>query len=251
MKLIPIFFRRRLWILAHHWMSELALGLLLPVGIYFSIALSLNNVIKISPDGIPFRDWIQPGLIFIITLVNSYFPIFVEVFENRKLHPFFETVTASPNSSLAIVSALMISLLPDVIIKSLIAGIIFQILSGSLLEIIPFIFFIFFFTILSCLIINFALTLSLFTEKSTIHLFSAFFAFLFIIFSSGWIIPIDFLPSTLYTLFFFLPTTLLLEGGRQILFHQEYTVFTWLIPMVISFLWLILNTIFLKRVNIL
>ena len=249
MRLIPVFFWRRMWILSHHWLGELALGLLLPVGIYFSVALSLNNVIRVSPDGIPFLDWIQPGLIFVIVLINSYFPIYIEIFENRKLHPFLETITASPNSSSAIVLALMVSLLPDVILKSLLAGIIFQLLSGSIMNFVPFFVFIFFIAILSCLVINLAITLSLLAKRPSHFLFSTFLIFLFIIFSSGWMIPLDFLPSTLYIPFSFLPTTQLLEGGRQILFHNKYTIFTWLVPVVISSIWLILNSVIFKKVN--
>ena len=189
------------------------------------------------------------GLVFIFALVTSYLPVFIEIFENRKLHPFFESITASPNSSFAIVLALVISLLPDVILKSLIAGIILQALGGFILDIIPFLIFMFLVAILGFFIINLALTFSLFTASPVLHLFAAFLVSLFIVFSSGWIIPLDYFPPPLSSFFSYLPTAQLLEGGRQILFHHEFTLFTWFIPLVVSMIWLVLNSVFFRKVN--
>lgn len=249
MNLIPIFLRRRLWILNHHWLSELTLTLLLPVGIYLSVVAGLNNVVRTSPDGIPFRSWVLPGLVFIITLIASYFPVVIDFFENRRIHPFLESVASTPNSGLAIVTAFTVSLLPEVIAKSLIAGIIVQVLGGIGLEILPFIGLIFFVTILGLFIINLALTVTMLAATPLLQNFVAFFIFLFIMFSSGWIVPLDYFPSSLASILSLLPTTQLLEGGRQLLFHSRITVFTWLMPFLISLIWIILNSAIFRKVN--
>lgn len=249
MRLILTFFGRRMWVLRHHWMGELTLTLLLPVGVYLSVAMGLEGVIRVSPEGVPFRAWIQPGLVFIITLMAAYFPIFVDLFENRRVHPFLESISASPNSSLSIVVAMTVSLLPDVILKSLIAGIILQFLSGVAFEILPFIALVFFVAILGCLIINLSLTVTMLTASPLLHLVIAFFVSLFIIFSSGWIIPLDHFPSTLIPIFSWLPTAQLLEGGRRLLFSKEVTLLTWIVPLLISLIWLVVNSIIFRRVN--
>ncbi|MEE9166416.1 MAG: hypothetical protein V3U24_03005 [Candidatus Neomarinimicrobiota bacterium] len=249
MNLIPIYFRRRLWILRHLWLSELTLTLLLPVGIYVSIAAGLNSLVGVSQDGIPFRDWVVPGLVFVIALIAAYFPVFVEIFENRKIHPFLESVAASPNSSLTIVTAFTVSLLPEVIVKSLAAGVIVQLLGGSILRIFPFFGLMFFVLILGALVINLAFTVTILTSSSVLNLFVAFLISFFVVFASGWIVPIGSFPPSLSSFFSFLPTAQLLEGGRKLLFHNQVTFLTWLVPLGVSLVWIILNSILFRKVN--
>ncbi|MFQ6673494.1 MAG: hypothetical protein ACE5GH_01760 [Fidelibacterota bacterium] len=249
MSLVPVFFRRRLWIRSHQWLSDLALSLVLPVILYLSIVLGFRNVVKVSPDVLPFQTWVLPGIMFIIVLVSSYFPVFADLFENRKFFPFYESISASPNSGLAVVTALAVSLLPDVILKTLVAGIILQFLGGSALPVLPFIGFFFFVVILGFLIINLALSLTLLIDSSSLHLSVIFILLIFLIVSSGWIIPLEYFPDSLSPLFAAFPTSQLMNGGRALLFHGELTLFTWLIPLVISLVWLALNSIIFVRVN--
>ena len=170
-----------MWIQTHRWLSELSLTLILPVGLYLCIAVGLRNIVQVSPGDVPFQAWILPGIVFIVALLSSYFPIFIDLFENRRLLPFFESIAGSPNSGLSIVTALAISLLPDVILRCLVAGIILQLLAGFALQVLPFLGLMFFVAILSVLVINLSLTITLMTRNSLTHLFGAFILLLFLI----------------------------------------------------------------------
>ena len=249
MRLISVFIRRRIWIFTHHWLSELSLSLLLPVAIYLSVSLGLAGVIKPPMGGVSFQAWIQPGLIFLVALIASYLPVFADLYEKGKIQSFLESVSASPNSSFAIVTGLTVSFVPDVVIKALISGIIFQLLSGEMLPILPFLGLMFFVAILSLFVVNLVLTLTLVMTNARLQLFTAFVISMFLIFSSGWIIPLDSFPSSLSPLLSFLPTTHLMEGGRLLLFRGEISFASWLIPLALSSLWSILNSAIYTKVS--
>lgn len=250
MNLIPAFLQRRIWILSRSWVSELALFLFLPVILYLAVFASLGRLVTGPLDVESYQVWVVPGIIFAVILMSAYFPLFVDVFQNRKILPFFDSVSGSPHSSLSIVGAMMISLLPDVVLKGLIAAIIVQLLAGTMFPLLPFLGFLVFAAILGFLILNLGLTLSLVTQRPFSHLFVAFVLLTFLIFSSGWIVPLNVFPESVLPFFSALPTAMLAEGGRALLFHREITFLTWLIPLGVGLAWTLVNAVIFAKVNI-
>ena len=250
MKLTTLFFRRRLWILVHHWLTELSLTLLLPVVVYLSIVFGLKNILQNVIEGILFEAWVQPGLVFVVVLVSSYFPLFSDLFENRRTESFYESIMATPNSSMGLASALIFAMIPEVLIRAFIAIIILQFLSGLFLPILPMIGFLFFILIFALLVVNLSFTLALVTKSSVLHLFGVFTIFLAIIFSSGWIIPLESFPVSLENVFALLPTAMLINGGRELIFSMHLTLITWLVPLLIAIVWQLLNMFLFTRVMI-
>lgn len=250
MNLIPAFLQRRLWILSHIWLSELALALFLPVVFYLAVAVSLEGLVTVPLQAESFHIWVVPGIIFIVVLVWAYFPLLVDLLQDRKLHSFFESVAGSPNTPLSITGGIIVSLLPDVVIKALLASLIVQLLTGHMFAILPFIGFMVFASILGFLILNFSLTLSLVARRAFSHLLAGFVVLIFLIFSSGWIIPLDVFPKSVIPVFSVLPFALLAEGGRMLLFNREITVLTWLVPLAMGLVWTLVNAVIFARVSV-
>lgn len=250
MNLVPAFMQRRVWILSHGWLSELALSLILPVILYVAVVVSLGGLVTVPPEAKSFPVWAAPGIIFTVVLASAYFPLFVDLFQNRTLLPFLESVAGSPNSSLSIVTAVLTSLLPDVIVKGLVAAVIVQLLAGTMFPLVPFLGFLVFSAILGFLILNLSLSLSLLTRRPFSHLFTAFVLLLFVILSSGWIIPQTVFPSAVVPFFAALPTSLLAQGARDLIFRQEITFVSWLVPLAIGLVWTLVNGVIFARVNI-
>lgn len=249
MSLISVFLQRRLWILSHSWLSELALSLLLPVALYLAVAVTLGTLVEVPRKFVSFQVWVAPGIIFIVVMVSAYFPLFIDIFQNRRLLTFFESVSGSPNTPLSITSGVIISLLPEVVVKGVIAALVVQLLTGHVFPPIPFIGFLLFAAILGFLILNFALTLSLIARRPFSHLFSGFVLLTFVIFASGWVIPLDMLPSSISPIFSALPTAWLAEGGRALIFDRDITLLSWSIPLLTGLVWTLVNTVIFARVN--
>ena len=250
MKLTAVFLRRRLWILGHHWLTELSLALLLPVVIYLSIVFGLRNILQTVIEGIPFEAWVQPGLVFVIVLVSSYFPLFSDLFENRRSQSFYESVMATPNSGAGVASAIIFAMVPEVLIRALIAITILQFLSGLFLPLLPMVGFLFFILLLTLLVENLAFSLTLATKSSVLHLFGVFIIFFAIVFSSGWIIPLESFPAALESAFSLLPTAMLAQGGRELIFNTHLNLLSWLVPLLLVTVWHLFNIFLFTKIMI-
>ncbi|MFQ6616397.1 MAG: hypothetical protein ACE5HZ_06470 [Fidelibacterota bacterium] len=250
MNLIPAFFQRRVWILSRDWLSELALFLFLPVILYLGIVVSLGGLVAPVLEAESFQVWVVPGIVFEVILVSAYFPLFVDVFQNRKVLSSFDSVSGSPNSSLSIVVAVIVSQLPDVILKGLIAAVIVQLLAGTMFSLLPFLGFLILAAILGFLVLNLALTISLITQRPFSHLFVAFVLLTFLTLSSGWIVPLEVYPLTVRPFFAALPTAMIAEGARALVFRKEIALLTWIIPLGVGLVWTLINASIFAKVSI-
>lgn len=141
-------------------------------------------------------------------------------------------------------------MVPEVLIRAVIAIVILQLLSGMLLPLLPMVGFLFFILILTLLVENLAFSLTLFTKSSVLHLFGVFTIFFAIVFSSGWIIPLESFPTSLERAFSLLPTAMLAHGGRELIFNTHFTVMSWLIPLLAVSVWHLLNIFLFTKIMI-
>ncbi|MBC8174685.1 MAG: ABC transporter permease [Candidatus Marinimicrobia bacterium] len=247
MTAIKAYIFRQWWIFRRSWFSEITLSIILPVALYLSIVVVFEQLLIVSPGDFPYPMWVFPGLLFTLITVMIYLSIYTDLSEGGRLIELSESITSTPNSSISIITAATLSVIPSVLLKSVLGGILLSLVIGFIPSIVSLIGLLLYMIILSLLISGIVITISLLTKRHVTHLGVAFIVFLFLFFLSGWIFPLEFMPSSLYSIFRYLPTTKLLEGCRMLLLDDQFTILTWLIPLGIGIVWLLINAVIYSR----
>ncbi len=247
MTAIKAYIFRQWWIFRRSWFSEINLSIILPVALYLSIVVVFEQLLIVSPGDFPYSIWVFPGLLFILITVMIYLSIYADLSERGRLIELTESITSTPNFSISIITAATLSVIPGALLKSVLGGILLSLVIGFIPSIISLIGLVLYMIILGLLISGIVITISLLTKRRVTHLSVAFIVFLSLFFLSDWIFPLEFLPLTLYSIFRHLPTTQLMEGCRVLLLGGQFTILTWLIPLGIGIVWLLINAIIYSR----
>lgn len=247
MNILPVFIRRRFWLLRRQWFGEIAMIFLIPIFCYLSFGLGIEYQFGTTIQGHFFRSWIIPGILFVVILIASTVSIFTDFSHGENFQGLGNMVASTPHSHLSLVTCIVLSLFPEIIVKTIVAGFILFLITGIKLNILHFIGLLIFCVILGFFCINLFLTILLLSKRSISNAAWILGISLLLIFTSGWIIPYHNYPQSISNIFSYFPTTLLGEGGRKVFLTGEILWKTGLVPLIVSIGWLFVNSVLFKK----
>lgn len=247
MNILPVFIRRRFWLLRRQWFGEIAMIFLIPIFCYLSFGLGIEYQFGTTIQGHFFRSWIIPGILFVVILIASTVSIFTDFSHRENFQGLGNMVASTPHSHLSLVTCIVLSLFPEIIVKTIVAGFILFLITGIKLNILHFIGLLIFCVILGFFCINLFLTILLLSKRSISNAAWILGISLLLIFTSGWIIPYHNYPQSISNIFSYFPTTLLGEGGRKVFLTGEILWKTGLVPLIVSIGWLFVNSVLFKK----
>ena len=245
--MISALIKRRLWLWKNRLIPSIFFYILLPVFIFVIISLPLKNIIRFSLAETPYDIWVLPGLIFIIGSFSLYPLIYREYFELRIHRKVLVNIALTPYSKRSIIfSSLVVAVLEALCMSIL--GVVFYISFTSISLTISSLIF-----LLLCLIIylfllgNLYITISLIIDALTTMFLGSFMVFILILFGSGFLIEFSFFPIGFESLLKWIPLSIPLQ-----IYHKfnstgliDWTSLSLL--CICIYLWIILNSIILKR----
>ena len=126
--LISTFTKRRFFHVRHRWIGYLTSLLLIPLALYFTLQLSLGDLFG--------ADWLFPGILFTMALLTGMLPLWGDI-ERSSQSRFFESISASPNSGLVIVTSLILSTVLELFLRTIVTATVLIILIGNMPSVLP------------------------------------------------------------------------------------------------------------------
>ena len=237
--LISTFTKRRFFHVRHRWIGYLTSLLLIPLALYFTLQLSLGEWLD--------ADWLFPGILFIMALMAGMLPLWGDL--QRNIHSgFFDCIAASPNSGLVIVMSMILSTVLELFLRTIVTATVLIILIGNMPSVLPLLGTILM-AALAGLFGSSLVTVWLFAaNQRSSHFFGIFSTLLFMIFASGWMIPLENYPEPLASILTWLPTSQLMSAGRSLFMAGQFTDWIWIMAVAETVLLIILSGYLFKKV---
>ena len=248
MTLFMAFLNRRLAQLRHRWIGELSLALLLPIGIYITLGFGLSGGIP-KLQGVPQLGWLIPGIVLMVAFAGALIALFNDLFHNRGINGFFCSIYASPHTPTSTVMSLMFSMLPEGIIRSLLALGILQTLLGYGYPFVGQLLFLFLIALAVLLGGMVGLTLGILARDAVASQIVILLLLLSLGFCSEWFVPLNVFPTAIQPLLHVLPTSILVEMGRDLLLNQDSSPVLILVVLGTIALWTIVNSFLFPRIS--
>ena len=245
--MISALLKRRLWLWKNRLVPSIFFYLILPIFIFVIISLPLKNIIRFSLAEIPYDIWVLPGLIFIVGSFSLYPLLYREYFELRIHRKVLVNIALAPYSKkYMIFSSLVISGLES-IGMSVLGIIVYTTFTSISLSVSSTIFLFLCLVIYLFLLGNLYITISLLIDALTTMFLATSMIFVFILFGSGFLIEFSFFPVGIESFLKWLPLSIPFQ-----IFHKFNAtgLVDWLSLSILSvmiYLWIILNSIMLKR----
>ena len=245
--MISALLKRRLWLWKNRLIPSIFFYLILPIFIFVIISLPLKNIIRFSLAEIPYDIWVLPGLIFIVGSFSLYPLLYREYFELRIHRKVLVNIALAPYSKkYMIFSSLVISGLES-IGMSVLGIIVYTTFTSISLSVSSTLFLFLCLVIYLFLLGNLYITISLLIDALTTMFLATSMIFVFILFGSGFLIEFSFFPVGIESFLKWLPLSIPFQ-----IFHKFNAtgLVDWLslsILCVVIYLWIILNSIILKR----
>ena len=245
--MISALLKRRLWLWKNRLVPSIFFYLILPIFIFVIISLPLKNIIRFSLAEIPYDIWVLPGLIFIVGSFSLYPLLYREYFELRIHRKVLVNIALGPYSKkYMIFSSLVISGLES-IGMSVLGIIVYTTFTSISLSVSSTIFLFLCLVIYLFLLGNLYITISLLIDALTTMFLATSMIFVFILFGSGFLIEFSFFPVGIESFLKWLPLSIPFQ-----IFHKFNAtgLVDWLSLSILSimiYLWIILNSIMLKR----
>ena len=245
--MISALLKRRLWLWKNRLIPSIFFYLILPIFIFVIISLPLKNIIRFSLAEIPYDIWVLPGLIFIVGSFSLYPLLYREYFELRIHRKVLVNIALAPYSKkYMIFSSLVISGLES-IGMSVLGIIVYTTFTSISLSVSSTIFLFLCLVIYLFLLGNLYITISLLIDALTTMFLATSMIFVFILFGSGFLIEFSFFPVGIESFLKWLPLSIPFQ-----IFHKFNAtgLVDWLslsILCVVIYLWIIFNSIILKR----
>ena len=242
------FLIRRFWLLRQRLISTASLVLVLPIIVFLTISIGMKSIIMETMGNISYEEWVYPGLIMLINTIIITPIIFRDFYFLRLESQTLVTLSLSPLSKFQIVIYLIFSAIIEGVILSMVSIFILLYLMEISIGILSLIYIIIAVSLFSLIISNAFTTLSLSTHRINHIFLGASIITLFIIFSSQLLIEFEFYPKSLIDIFKLLPTSMISNWYRSMVFQGEFNVDLFFIPLTIGMLWTFLNSMLMKRV---
>ena len=164
------FLIRRFWLLRQRLISSTASALVLPIIVFLTLSIGMNNIIMETMGNISYKEWVYPGLIILINTIIITPIIFRDFYFLRLESRTLITLSLSPLSKFQIVSFLIFSAIIEGLVLSMISIFILLYLMEISIGLVSFFYIIIAISLFSLIIANALATLSLLTQRIN-HIF--------------------------------------------------------------------------------
>ncbi len=240
------FLKRRWWHTQNRILTTISIALLVPVILYISVVSVMNNVIVRSIDGIEYEHWVFPGLVMIVGIFGLFPLLYRDLFDLRIHRRILQPITLAPLSKIEIMAGIVITAVIESLSYAIIGLIVLSILIPVNFTILNYLAIILYLLIFNLVMSNVFITVGLLTDRVTTYMFIILGCLIFFLFGSGILVEFEFYPALLSTLFSNLPTSVLMQGLRSILFSGRFDLISIIYPFILMVAWLGLNSFLFK-----
>ena len=194
-----------------------------------------------------YQKWLYPGLVLIVNTVMIIPIIYRDFFDLRVNSRTLITLSLTPLSKIQLVGFLLLTALVEATIFSMVSMIIFLYLMDLSLSMLDLLYIIVAMNLFGLIVSNGLITLSLLTDRINTFFIVTFILFLFIIFSSELLFEFEFYPLRISAVLKNLPTSMISNWCRGLIFNGYFDWTFFLTPLVIGLVWTTINAVLLKR----
>ena len=241
------FLLRRWWLFRRRIFSTMTFVVALPIIIHLALTLGIGNIILETITKFSYQKWLYPGLVLIVNTIVIIPIIYREFFDLRVNSRTLITLSLTPLSKLQLIGLLLLTALAEATIFSMVAMTIFLYLMDLSLSILDLLYILVALNIFGLIVSNGLITISLLTDRINTFFIVTFIFFFFIIFSSELLFEFQFYPFRISAVFENLPTSMVSNWCRSLMFNGNFYWTLFITPLCIGLVWIIFNSVLLKR----
>ena len=245
--MIQAFLLRRWWLFRQRIFSTITLVVVLPIIIHLALTLGIGNIILETITRFSYQKWLYPGLVLIVNTIVIIPIIYREFFDLRINSRTLITLSLTPLSKLQLIGLLLLTALIEATIFSMVAMIIFLYLMDFSLSMLDLLYILVSMNLFGLIVSNGLITISLLTDRINTIFIVTFIFFFFIIFSSELLFEFEFYPHRISAILENLPTSMVSNWCRSLMFNGNFYWTLFLTPLGIGLVWIIFNSVLLKR----
>ena len=244
---MQVFLMRRWWLFRRRIFSTITFVVALPILIHLALTVGIGNIIMETITKFSYQKWLYPGLVLIVNTVMIIPIIYREFFDLRVNSRTLITLSLTPLSKLQLVGFFLLTALVEATIFSMVAMTIFLYLMDLSLSMLDLLYILVAMNLFGLIVSNGLITLSLSTDRINTFFIVTFILFLFIIFSSELLFEFEFYPLRISAVLKNLPTSMISNWCRGLIFNGYFDWTFFLTPLVIGLVWTTINAVLLKR----
>ena len=238
---------RRFWLLRNRLVITAPIIILAPIAFHVFLSSVINNIYSSSPNGIPIESWLLPGVIFSFGSLTMLAILYRDLFNPQSNLQFLKLLSISPNSKFKIILGILLSSLIECLSYSIISTLTLLIFMPEPFSFLAFLSILFYLIFYLGLFGNCIITLSIYVQRGFTFLFLSFIFLQLLFVSSNILFEQQIYSQIMNMIFFNNPFNMLLYDLRYLIFFGE-TNFIWVvISIALSFLWIFLNSLLLKK----
>ena len=241
------FLLRRWWLFRRRIFSTFTFVVVFPILIHLALTVGVGNIIMETIAKFSYHKWLYPGLVLIVNTVMIIPIIYRDFFDSRINSRTLITLSLTPLSKIQLVGFLLLTALVEATIFSMVAMTIFLYLMDLSLSMLDLLYIIVAMNLFGLIVSNGLITLSLLTDRINTFFIVTFILFLFIIFSSELLVEFEFYPLRISAVLKNLPTSMISNWCRGLVFNGYFDWTFFLTPLGIGFVWATINAVLLKR----
>ena len=241
------FLLRRWWLFRRRIFSTMTFVVALPIIIHLALTLGIGNIILETITKFSYQKWLYPGLVLIVNTIVIIPIIYREFFDLRVNSRTLITLSLTPLSKLQLIGLLLLTVLIEATIFSIVAMIIFLYLMDLSLSMLDLLYILVSMNLFGLIVSNGLITISLLTDRINTFFIVTFIFFFFIIFSSELLFEFQFYPFRISAVFENLPTSMVSNWCRSLMFNGNFYWTLFITPLGIGLVWIIFNSVLLKR----
>ena len=241
------FLLRRWWLFRRRIFSTMTFVVALPIIIHLALTLGIGNIILETITKFSYQKWLYPGLVLIVNTIVIIPIIYRDFFDLRVNSRTLITLSLTPLSKLQLIGLLLLTALAEATIFSMVAMTIFLYLMDLSLSILDLLYILVAMNIFGLIVSNGLITISLLTDRINTFFIVTFIFFFFIIFSSELLFEFQFYPFRISAVFENLPTSMVSNWCRSLMFNGNFYWTLFITPLWIGLVWIIFNSVLLKR----
>ena len=241
------FLLRRWWLFRRRIFSTMTFVVALPIIIHLALTLGIGNIILETITKFSYQKWLYPGLVLIVNTIVIIPIIYREFFDLRVNSRTLITLSLTPLTKLQLIGLLLLTALAEATIFSMVAMTIFLYLMDLSLSILDLLYILVAMNIFGLIVSNGLITISLLTDRINTFFIVTFIFFFFIIFSSELLFEFEFYPHRISAVLDNLPISMVSNWCRSLMFNGNFYWTLFITPLGIGLVWIIFNSVLLKR----
>jgi len=200
-----------------------------------------------SLSGMPFKFWVIPGFIFIISSMGLFPLIYRDFFDLRVHRKVLVHVVLAPYRKRIVICGYLIVSAIEAIILGVISIGVFSAISIFPLSVIQTLFMIICLSLYLLLIGNILISMGLLINTATTFFMMTFITFIFILFGNGFIIEFGFFPTEIDSFLKWQPISIPFQVFQLYINTNTIDWSMLVYPLALVIFWVIANTKILKR----